>query len=300
MSEPTAADTPVPASTTRFGDFLELTKPRLTSLVLATAAVGFFVASPQGSVARTAITLMVGMAMVVGGANALNQYWEREADARMRRTRNRPLPKGSLRPGEALAFGATMSAIGGVALFWMINPITAGLAATAWGSYVFVYTPLKQRTAACTLVGAIPGALPPMIGWAAARGTVDAGAWALFAIMFVWQIPHFFAIARSYREDYARGGFPMLSVQDTDGVVTARLSVAYSMILIPLAVLPATLGLAGNGYLYGSVALGIAFWGVTVWALRSPGKHERWVFLGSLVYLTGLMTLLLIDRLPTA
>ena len=118
--------------------------------------------------------------------------------------------------------------------------------------------------------------------------------------MFVWQIPHFFAIARSYREDYARGGFPMLSVQDTDGVVTARLSVAYSMILIPLAVLPATLGLAGNGYLYGSVALGIAFWGVTVWALRSPGKHERWVFLGSLVYLTGLMTLLLIDRLPAA
>ena len=300
MSEPTAADTAVAASTTRFGDFVELTKPRLTSLVLATAAVGFFVASPQGPVARTAITLMVGMAMVVGGANALNQYWEREADARMRRTRNRPLPKGSLRPGEALAFGVTMSAIGGVALFWMINPITAGLAATAWGSYLFVYTPLKRRTAACTLVGAIPGALPPMIGWAAARGTVDAGAWALFAIMFVWQIPHFFAIARSYRDDYARGGFPMLSVQDTDGVVTARLSVAYSMILIPLAVLPATLGLAGNGYLYGSVALGIAFWGVTVWALRSPGEHERWVFLGSLLYLTGLMTLLLIDRLPAA
>ncbi len=300
MSEPTAADTPVVASTTRFGDFVELTKPRLTSLVLATAAVGFFVASPQGAVARPAIALMVGMAMVVGGANALNQYWEREADARMLRTRNRPLPKGSLRPGEALAFGVTISAIGGVALFWMLNPITAGLAATAWGSYVFVYTPLKQRTAACTLVGAIPGALPPMIGWAAARGTVDAGAWALFAIMFVWQIPHFFAIASAYREDYARGGFPMLSVQDTGGLVTARLSVAYSMILIPLALLPATLGLAGNGYLYGSVALGIAFFGVTVWALQSPGYYERWVFLGSLVYLTALMTLLLIDRVPPA
>ena len=300
MNEPTAADTPVVASTTRFGDFVELTKPRLTSLVLATAVVGFFVASPQGSVASTAIALMVGMAMVVGGANALNQYWERDADARMHRTRNRPLPQGSLRPSEALAFGATISAIGGVVLFLMVNPIAGGLAATAWFSYVFVYTPLKQRTAACTLVGAIPGALPPMVGWAAARGTVDAGAWALFAIMFVWQIPHFFAIARAYREDYARGGFPMLSVKDPDGLVTARLSAAYALILIPLAVLPATLGFAGNGYLYGSVALGIAFFGVTVWALRSPGNQERWVFLGSLVYLTVLMTLLLIDRLPAA
>jgi len=281
-------------------DYLELTKPRLTSLVIATAAVGFLVASPSDADLVAGALMAIGMIAVVGGGNALNQYWEREVDGRMRRTQQRPLPAGRLTPARALIFGVILSLAGLALLLFAVTPMAATMAFGGWISYVLVYTPLKQRTAASTLFGAVPGAVPPLVGWGAARGTLEPAAWSLFAIIFVWQIPHFFAISRQYRDDYARGGFPMLGVHDPDGSVTGRLSVAYSLLLIPLAVLPAILGLAGAGYFYGSLALSIGFFAVTVWSLRTLGAgRERWVFLGSLVYLTALMAILVVDRVPS-
>ena len=293
------------ASTTgrrsRIGEYVELTKPRLTTLVIVTAAVGFFVGSPAQADLIAGALMTLGMIGVVGGGNALNEYWERDVDARMKRTRNRPLPAGHLSATAALVFGSGMS-LGGLGLLQFgVNTPAAMAALAGWVSYVLIYTPLKQRTAASTLIGAVPGAIPPLVGWAAARGALEPAAWSLFAIIFVWQIPHFFAISRLFREDYARGGFPMLGVHDPDGSVTGRLSVAYAMLLVPLAALPAILGLAGTAYLYGSLALSVSFFAVTVWSLRGLGAgRERWVFLGSLVYLTALMAILVGDRLPSA
>ena len=201
-------------------DCLELTKPRLTSLVIATAAVGFLVASPSDADLVAGALMAIGMIAVVGGGNALNQYWEREVDGRMRRTQQRPLPAGRLTPARALIFGVILSLAGLALLLFAVTPMAATMAFGGWISYVLVYTPLKQRTAASTLFGAVPGAVPPLVGWGAARGTLEPAAWSLFAIIFVWQIPHFFAISRQYRDDYARGGFPMLGVHDPDGSVT--------------------------------------------------------------------------------
>jgi len=300
VNEPAVA-TPAHAGGSTLADYRQLTKPRLTSLVIATAAVGFFVGSPSDVDLVTGALMAIGMVAVVGGGNALNQYWERDVDSRMRRTQRRPLPAGRLTPAQALIFGVILSIAGLALLLFAVTPMAATVAFGGWITYLFVYTPLKQRTAASTLIGAVPGAVPPLVGWAAARGTLEPAAWSLFAIIFVWQIPHFFAISRQYRDDYERGGFPLLAVHDPDGSVTGRLSVAYAMLLIPVAVLPAILGLVGTGYFYGSLALSIGFSAVTVWSLRTLGAgHERWVFLGSLVYLTALMTMLVVDRLPTA
>ncbi len=283
------------------GDYVELIKPRLTTLVITTAAVGFFVGSPADADLLIGILMTLGMIGVVGGGNALNEYWERDVDGLMKRTRDRPLPAGRMAPRQALTFGTVISLAGVALLLFGVNVTAAAVAFAGWVSYVFVYTPLKQRTAASTLLGAFPGAIPPLVGWAAARGTLELGAWSLFAIIFVWQIPHFFAISRHFREDYARGGFPMLGVRDPDGSVTGRLSAAYALLLVPLGALPAILGLAGLVYLFGSLALSVSFFAVTVWSLRALGAgRERWVFLGSLVYLTALMVILVADRLPLA
>lgn len=280
-------------------DFLELTKPRLTSLVITTAAVGYLVGSPARVDWAGGLLMVLGMLGVVGGGNALNELWERDIDARMERTRERPLPAGRLAPRAALLFGAGISLAGLALLVRAVNVTAAVVALAGWLSYVFVYTPLKQRTAASTLIGAFPGAVPPLVGWAAARGALEPAAWSLFAIVFVWQIPHFFAIARHFREDYARGGFPLLGVHDAAGATTARLSAAYALLLLPIAALPALLGIAGDLYLLGSLMLGGAFFALTAWALARLGAgRERWVFLGSLVYLTVLMAILVIDRTP--
>lgn len=280
-------------------DLLELTKPRLTGLVLTTAGVGYFLGSRGELEAARGMAMLLGMIGVVGGANALNQFWERDVDRRMKRTRNRPLPAGRLRPGPALLFGAALSAAGLALLIGLVNLTATLVALTGWVSYVFVYTPLKRRTATSTLIGAVPGAVPPLAGWAAARDTLEPAAWTLFAIVFVWQIPHFFAISRCYRDDYARGGFPLLGVLDESGSMTGRLTVAYALLLVPIGALPSVFGLAGNGYLAASVALGAAFAGVSIWALPALGRdRERWVFLGSLVYLTVLMAMLVVDRTP--
>jgi heme o synthase len=284
------------ASPTRVGDFLELTKPRITTLVVVTAGVGYAVGAPRGLDPAAFVALLIGTALVAGGASALNQYWEREADARMERTRARPLPAGRLTPAEALAFGLAVSGAG-LVLLTTINGLTALLGLAALASYVLAYTPLKRITSLCTVVGAIPGALPPVMGWAAARGTLDAGAWALFGVLFLWQLPHFLAIGWIYREDYARGGFPMLTVVDGDGRSTARQMMLYAAALIPVTLAAGALASTGAGYLFGAFALGLVFFGAATrfaWT-RSVGA-ARGLFLVSILYLPALLGLLVFDR----
>jgi heme o synthase len=288
--------TALAASPTRVGDFLELTKPRITTLVVITAGVGYAVGAPRGLDPVAFVALLIGTALVAGGASALNQYWEREADARMERTRLRPIPAGRMAPPEALAFGLAVAGAG-LVLLATINGLTATLGLAALASYVLAYTPLKRITSLCTVVGAIPGALPPLMGWAAARGSVDAGGWALFGVLFLWQLPHFLAIGWIYREDYARGGFPMLTVLDGDGRSTARQMMLYSAALIPVTLAAGALASAGIGYLSGALALGLVFFAAsTRFAWKRSVAAARVLFLVSILYLPALLGLLVFDR----
>jgi heme o synthase len=284
------------ASPARVGDFLELTKPRITTLVLVTAAAGYAVGAGQGLDPAVFLAMLAGTAMVAGGASALNQYAEREADARMERTRRRPLPSGRVSPPEALAFGLASSAAG-LALLAAVNPLTAVLGAAALASYVLLYTPLKRLTSLCTVVGAVPGAIPPMMGWAAARGSLGLGAWTLFAVLFLWQLPHFLAIGWIYREDYARGGFPMLPVMDADGRSTGRQMMIYSAALLPVTLLAGAAASTGAGYLWSALALGLLFFASSAGfaKTRSLGA-ARLLFLVSVVYLPALLGLMVFDR----
>src|SRR5262249_27185871 len=206
--------------------------------------------------------LLLGTALACGGTSALNQWWERDRDARMRRTRSRPLPGARLTAERALAVAVALSIAGLLELAVFVNLLAAALTAFTLASYIFVYTPLKTRTWLCTMVGAVPGALPPAIGWAAARGSLGWGAGSLFAILFVWLLPHFYAIAWMCRDDYARGGFPMLPVIDPTSKATTRHIVAWSLALVPASLLPAALGLAGAWYVTGAVLLGLGFVGL--------------------------------------
>jgi protoheme IX farnesyltransferase len=217
----------------------------------------------------------------------------------MRRTRERPLPASRLQPPEALAFGTLLTGLGLLALYWLCGPTATGVAFATWASYLFAYTPLKRRTSLSTLVGAVPGALPPVIGWAAARGSVDAAAFVLFAILFFWQVPHFLAIAWIYREDYARGGLPMLPVLDPEGHLTGRQAVSHSLALLFASLAPAAAGMAGPFYLVGAALLGMGLTAVAlVAALDRTTLAARRLFLGSIVYLPLLSALLLLDRRP--
>ena len=275
----------------RTGTFLtacwEMTKPRLSGLVLVTTFVGFVAASRGVVDAWLLIHTLIGTALVAGGAAVLNQYLERDVDALMRRTMNRPLPDGRITPEEALSCGVLLSVAGLLYLAVGVRVVAGLLAALSLGTYLFCYTPMKRKTSLCTLVGGIPGALPPMIGWAAARGTIDAGAWALGALLFLWQQPHFLAIACLHREDYARAGLPMLPVTDTDGAATGRQVLLYTTALLPVSVLPSVIGLAGSGYGAGALILGGAF---CVCAARLAGRprslpRARQLFLASVLYL---------------
>jgi protoheme IX farnesyltransferase len=284
------------AAPARLADFLELTKPRITFLVLVTTAVGYVVGLASGFDLAAFAALLAGTALVSGGASALNQYWEREADARMRRTSARPIPSGRVAPGDALAFGLVISA-SGFALLATVNGLTYFLGVIALASYVLAYTPLKRVTSLCTVVGAIPGAIPPMMGWAAARGTLDAGAWGLFSLLFLWQLPHFLAIGWIYREDYERAGFPMLTVLDRDGSSTARQAVLSCAALLPVTVLAGALVSAGMLYLLAVLALGGLFLGAALrFALRKSRESARGLFLISILYLPALRALMVFDR----
>ena len=283
-------------SPSRVADFVELTKPRITALVLVTAAVGYAVGGGAALSAINFMLFMVGTALLCGGASALNQYLERDADARMTRTSRRPLPAGRLTPPDALAFGLTISAVGLVVLAG-VNLLTLALGAASLLSYVLAYTPLKRVTSLCTVVGAVPGALPPLMGWAAARGSLGPAGWGLFAILFLWQLPHFLAIGWLYREDYARGGFPMLAVSDRDGSSSGRQAALYATALLPVTLAAGLLAAAGKAYLWGALVLGVVFLACALAFLwnRSTGSARR-LFLVSVLYLPLLLCLMVFDR----
>jgi protoheme IX farnesyltransferase len=283
----------------RVSDFVALTKPRITALVLVTTYVGFYLGAATTFPWTYVLHLLIGTGLVCGGASALNQWWERDLDACMRRTLRRPLPGARLTADTALGFGIAIALLGLAELAVFVNLLAAAVAAITLASYVLVYTPLKTRTWWCTTVGAVPGALPPVIGWAAARGGLDLGAGALFAILFIWQLPHFYAIAWMYREDYQRGGFPMLPVVDRSGTRTMRHIVVWALLLVPASLLPAMLGLSGPWYAAGAVALGLGFVGLAAaLAACTELAAAKRVFFGSVLYLPALFALLVLDKLP--
>ena len=279
-------------------DLVALTKPRVVIMVLVTTLVGYDVGLAGSADYLRMIHLLIGTLMAAGGTLALNQYWERDIDACMDRTRSRPLPAGRLQPLEALLFGVSLTLLGTAYLAALVGVLAALVTAATAILYLFAYTPLKQRTALCTLVGAVPGALPPVAGWTAARGDVTLGAWVLFGMLFLWQLPHTLSIARLYRDDYARAGVRVLPVIDPDGASTERQIVLASVALLTVSVLPAVIGWTGPVYLAGAVALGLAFTVVgIVQALAPSARAARHVLLASLLYLPLLLGLLAFDRL---
>ena len=283
----------------QFADLCELVKARLTSLVLVTTLAGFYLGWNGPMDYGRLFNAMLGTALVAAGAGALNQLLERGPDSLMHRTRERPLPARRMKPDTALLLGFGLAAGGLLYLFFLVNTLSSALAALTMASYVFVYTPLKRVTSLNTLVGAVPGALPPVIGWAAARGSVGVEAGALFAILFCWQMPHFLAIAWMYREDYARGGFVMLTHQDEHGAATGRQAVNYSFALLLVSLTPSLLGMAGRGYFVGAFVLGA---GMVYCAARmqlAPAHaRARQLFFASIIYLPLLLALLALDKLP--
>ncbi len=278
-------------------DLVTLTKPRVVIMVLVTTFVGYSVGLTGAADYRRVLHLLLGTLLAAGGALALNQHWEREVDARMERTRTRPLPDGRLQPLEALLFGAAITLAGVAYLAALVSPLVALVTAATVALYLFAYTPLKLRTALCTLVGAVPGALPPVTGWVAAREDFGLGAWVLFGILFLWQVPHTLAIARLYRDDYARAGVRLLPVIDAEGRSTERQIVGGCVALLAVSLLPTLIGLAGGVYFLGALALGAMFVGVCVrHALAPSAAAARRVLLASLLYLPVLLALLAFDK----
>jgi heme o synthase len=275
-------------------DYIELTKPRVTWLILMSTAVGFWFGAPGSIQWMVLLHAVIGTALIASGTFTLNQWYEREADSRMNRTRHRPLPTGRILPWQALLFGIILSVVGFAQLYWGANPLTAWLGLFTEASYLGLYTPLKQRSWHSTTVGAVPGAMPPLIGFAAAANTLTWEAWALYAILFLWQFPHFYAIAWMYREDYAKAGIRMLPVVEPDGTSTARQILIASVILVPVSLAPAYLNMAGVVYIIGALILGAVFFysGLRVARERSI-LRARSVLLTSVIYLPVLYGLLL-------
>ena len=279
-------------------DYLELTKPSITWLILMSTGVGFHYGMRGG--AFNLLLLLhtaLGTALIASGTAALNQWFERDADRQMKRTARRPLPAGKLTSGRALAFGVALSVAGFVELWVGTNPLAALIGLFTLASYLFLYTPLKSRTWWSTTIGAIPGAMPPIIGYAAAAGSLTVEAWVLFAILFLWQFPHFYSIAWMYKEDYARAGIRMLPVVEPDCRSTARQIVLYGVALIPVSLVPSLLGMSGRLYLAGALALGLWFLysGVRV-AVERTMARARHVLLTSVYYLPLIYGLMLLDR----
>src|ERR687892_146922 len=281
----------------RVAAYAELTKPRITFLIVLTSAAGFVMAS-RGPLDYAALfSALFGIGLLSSGIATLNQYAERELDGLMRRTANRPLPAGKLAPWEALAFGAGITILAEIYLLVLVNPLSALLGLTVIAGYVFAYTPLKTRTTLSTFVGAFPGAVPPLIGWTAARGTIRLEGWILFAILFLWQFPHFLAIAWMYREDYSRAGILMLPVVEPDGRVTAQQIVVYTVMLLPVSLLPWAIGMSGKVYFVGAVVLGLLFLYSSLRAAFSMSRqHARRLLLASVLYLPLLFILMVLNK----
>ncbi len=282
----------------RIADYITLTKPELTFLSVVTAVAGVFLASPAAIPVGILFHVIVGTGLVGAGAGALNQLIEREYDGMMRRTEQRPLPSGRLAPLEALAFGVATSLLGIVDLLLFTNVLAAFLAVATLVTYLFLYTPLKRITPWSTVVGGIPGALPPVIGCAAVRNEITHEAWTLFAILFFWQMPHFFSLAWMYRKDYARAGYKMLTVLDTSGVATSIHIIVYSVLLLIASIIPVVLGFSGTLYMVAAVLLSFGFIAIEIslWFARSNEAARR-VFFASLIYLPVLLLIMIVDKL---
>jgi len=282
-------------------DYIELTKPRITWLILMSTGIGYFFGLPSHAWREINWLLLLhtilGTGLIASGTAALNQWYERAADLKMHRTAGRPLPSGRLTAGRALAFGIALSVAGFVELWLGVNLLSGLIGAFTLASYLFLYTPMKQRTWWSTTVGAIPGAMPPMIGYAAAAGAITRESWVLFAILFLWQFPHFYSIAWMYKEDYARAGIRMLPVVEPDCRSTARQIVLYGIALIPVSLVPGMLGMTGRIYLIGALILGLVYLysGVRV-ALERTLVRARAVLLTSVLYLPLIYGLMLLDR----
>lgn len=276
--------------------FVEVTKPRLVLLTLWTVAVGFVLASRSAVDFPLLLKTLIGAGLTAAGSMALNQYLERESDAQMRRTENRPLPSGRMKPREALIFGISLALAGLLTVALSVNFLSAYLSAATLVIYLFVYTPLKKRTPLCTLVGAIPGAIPPMLGWAAARGELGFEPWVLFSILFAWQLPHFFAIAWICREDYSRAGFRMLSVVDPTGKRVGQEIMIYSLAVHLLSFVPAVSGMTGPLYYLAALLLGIWFLVSSFQTAFQLDLRSRSFFRRSVLYLAFLLLFLILDR----
>jgi protoheme IX farnesyltransferase len=287
----------IPAVRSRASDFVALAKPRLNLLVVASALAGYVMGGGDMSNAMIVVFTVLGTGLVAGGASAFNQVIERQPDSLMRRTRLRPVPDGRLQPGESLLFAAALCGSGLIVLGAGVNGLSAGVALVTLLTYALIYPPLKRRSSFATVVGAIPGALPPVIGWAAARGALSEGGWVLFAIVFLWQLPHFLAIAWMYREDYARAGFPMLPVIEPDGRSTGRQAVYYCAALLPVSLVPTLVGLATTAYFAAALVLGLLFLALTLKFARTRAVADaRRLFFGSIIYLPLLWIVMIVFR----
>jgi protoheme IX farnesyltransferase len=288
----------VSAPPSRSNDLVALAKPRLNLLVVVSAVAGYVMAGGDTHDVWRLLSMIAGTALVAGGASAFNQILEREPDALMQRTRLRPMPDGRLAPREAWIFGAALTLAGLSILAVGANLLSAIVAFVTMASYAAVYTPLKRYSSFATVVGAIPGALPPVIGWAAALDELSQGAWVLFGILFLWQLPHFLAIAWIYREDYARAGFPMLPVIDVDGRSTGRQAVVYALALLPLSLAPTLVGMAGPIYFVGALILSLAFVVLSIrFGISRSVRDARRLFFGSIIYLPLLWMLMIANRI---
>jgi heme o synthase len=283
----------------RANGYIALTKPDVSFLVLMTTAAGFYMGA-RGPIAWLhMIHVVFGTMLIAGGTAALNHYIERDSDGSMRRTASRPLPSGLLQPREALLFGVALSVAGAVDLYFAAGALAAGLGVATCLSYLLAYTPLKKRTVWATFVGAFPGAIPPMIGWVAATGSLDRGAWLLFAILFLWQFPHFHAIAWMYREDYARAGILMLPVVDRAGTRTFRQITLYAAGLVGASLLPVIVGLAGVRYFFGALVTCTALVQVCLWAASNKSNtRAKWLMHATVLHIPLLLGLMIYDKLP--
>ena len=282
----------------RAADFLTLTKPRLNSLVVVTAAIGYYLGTTGSIHLANLAETALGIALVAGGAAGLNQLYERDTDSLMFRTRMRPIAAQRVTSNEALVFSCTLAVLGLGILAVTSNGLAAFLAFLTLISYNVIYTPMKRHSQLATLVGAVPGALPPMIGWVAAHGALTLEAWALFAIVFVWQIPHFMAIAWLYRADFSRAGFPLLPVIEPTGASTARQAVLFSVVLVPMSLAPYFLAMSGPAYATGAAAGSIGLLCLAIaFAAKRTDERARLLFLGSIAYLPLLWGMLIVDRM---
>jgi protoheme IX farnesyltransferase len=287
------------ARVSRAVSYLALTKPDVSFLVVLTTLAGFYLGSRGPVDWLRMVQTVVGTTLVAAGTSALNHYIERASDSFMRRTAGRPLPSGQLRPIEALLFGGSLVVAGTVYLAFTAGVLASFLAVFTCASYLGIYTPLKKRTTLATAIGAIPGAMPPLIGWVAAGGSLNLGAWVVFAIMCLWQFPHFFAIAWMYREDYSRAGIKMLPVVDPTGRATFRQIIGAAILLVPVSAVPVFMGIAGVRYFFGAVVLNLLLIQLCLWASASrTNVRAKWLMHATVLHLPLLLGLMMYDKLP--